>query len=86
MQELTFDLVHIRIREEIERVVHEALAAGRIVHAGRNATRLLRTYPDCGVGLDILMNEIGATAAGAGVPVELSRAEEPIFAKTRAAV
>lgn len=79
MHSLTFDLVQFGIREEIERLVGEAFAEGRIVHAGRNAKRILDAFPNCGLGLDIVMNEIGAAAAGAGVPVELSRAEEPSF-------
>ena len=80
MTKPTFDLVHTRIGDEIERLVKEAFAEGRIVHAGRNAARILQAFPNCGFSIDVLVNEIGATAAGAGVPVELSRAEEPAFA------
>ena len=79
MHNLTFDLVQYSVREEIERLVGKAFAEGRIVHTGRNAKRILDAFPNCGLGLDTVMNEIGATAAGAGVPVEFGRAEEPTF-------
>jgi hypothetical protein len=87
MQNITYQLVQSLVSEEIERLVMEARGEGRILHAGRNASRLLRTYPYCGMTPDVLVNQIGASAAKAGVPVELSRAEElPSFSAPLSAI
>ena len=64
--------------EEIRRIVADAIRQGRIVKTGRHAPELLRAYPNCGLTVDQIVNELGAAAACAGVPVELSR-HEPVF-------
>ena len=68
-------LVQRLLVEEIERVVVEARKDRRIINAGRYAPSLLRVYPNCGMTAGQIINEIGAVAACAGVPVELSRPE-----------
>ena len=66
-------LIHRLLVEEIERIVAEARIDRRVVKAGRHAPDLLRAYAACGLSADQMVNEIGAVAACAGVPVELSR-------------
>jgi len=70
-------LVQRLLIEEIERAVCEARKDRRIIHAGRYAPSLMLTYPNCGMTASEVVNEIGAVAACAGVPVELSRPEVP---------
>ena len=71
-------LVQGLLFEEVERIVADASGDGRIVKAGRHASILLRAYPNCGLSAADVVNEIGAVAACAGVPVELSRPEDSI--------
>ena len=68
-------LIQQLLVEEIRRIVADAIPNSRIVRAGRHAPDLLRAYPNCGLTIDDVVTEIGAAAACAGVPVELSRPE-----------
>ena len=69
-------IVQSLLVEEIRRIVADAITERRIVKTGRHAPDLLRAYPNCGLDSDQVVNEIGAAAACAGVPVELSRPEQ----------
>ena len=68
-------IVQSRVVEEIRHIVANAIRDGRIVKTGRHAPDVLRAYPNCGLTVDEVINEIGAAAACAGVAVEFSRPE-----------
>lgn len=71
-------LVRSLVVEEIRRIVADAITDRRIVKTDRHVSDLLRAYPNCGLTIDEVVTEIGAAAACAGVPVELSR-PEPVY-------
>jgi hypothetical protein len=71
MHKLPEQLVSIIVREEIERIVSEAVRTSSIVRAGEHAYRLARRFPSSGLNDAELVNEIVAAAATAGVAVEI---------------
>ena len=77
MDTANYQLVQGLVSEEIGRIVEEASRERRILKAGPHAFSLQQVYPNCGLSAAELVNEIAASAACAGVPVELSRAEAP---------
>jgi len=66
-------IVKSLLLEEIERIVAEAKQANDPVSAGYHAGHLLRAYPQSGLSLGRIINEITAMAAASKVPVENSR-------------
>jgi hypothetical protein len=72
-------IVKTLLLEEIERIIADARKANDVVRAGYHAGQLLRAYPQAGLTLSRIIDEITAAAAMAKVPVEISPAEELVF-------
>ena len=73
MQNPDHRLVQILVREEIEHIVSRASLGMGFLRAGEHAYRILKQYPNCGMNGKQVVDEIIATAAAAGVAVEMSR-------------
>ena len=67
-------IVQSLVREEIEHIVSRAARGRGFLRAGEHAYRIAKAYPNCGLTGEQVVNEIIATAATAGVAVEMSRA------------
>ena len=61
------------VREEIEHIVSRAARGRGFLRAGEHAYRIAKAYPNCGMTGAEVVNEIIATAASAGVAVEMTR-------------
>ena len=70
-------IVQSLAREEIERVVSRAARGRGFLRAGEQAFRIIKAYPNCGMTGEQVVDEIIATAASAGVAVEMSRVLQP---------
>ncbi|HWT32050.1 MAG TPA: hypothetical protein VN240_13630 [Propylenella sp.] len=68
-------LVRILVKEEIEHIVDRASRGRGFLRAGEHAYRIIKAYPNCGMTGTEVVNEIIATAAAAGVAVEMSRVQ-----------
>ncbi len=64
-------LLHILVREEIERIVDGAARRQGFLRAGEHAYRLSKQFPNSGISASELVNQIVAEAARAGVAVEI---------------
>ena len=60
------------VLRSIQRIVAEAKANGEILRAGSHAARLRDAYPDCGLSVGRIVNEIMIEATRRGVPVEIA--------------
>lgn len=56
----------------IQRIVAEAKANGEMLRAGSHAALLHDAYPDCGLSVGHIVNEIMIEATRRGVPVEIA--------------
>jgi hypothetical protein len=70
-----YRLVQILITEEVERIIEEARAECRILRTGRLAGALARCFPNSGLTLRELVDQIAAAGASAGIPVEFDGSE-----------
>ncbi len=66
-------LVQALVREEIEHIVARASRGTGFMRAGEHAYRIIKAYPNCGMTGEEVVNAIVATAASAGVAVEMAR-------------
>lgn len=60
------------VLRSIQRIVAEAKANGEILRAGSHAALLRDAYPDCGLSVGHIVNEIMIEATRRGVPVEFA--------------
>jgi hypothetical protein len=56
----------------IQRIVAEATNSGEILRAGSHAALLHDSYPNCGLSIGNIVNEIMIEATRRGVPVEIA--------------
>ena len=73
MQHPDHRLVRIHVKEEIERIVQRASRGRGFLRAGEQAYRIMKAYPHCGMTGSEIVNAIIASAAAAGVAVEMNR-------------
>ena len=59
----------------IQRIVAEAKANGEILRAGPHAGQLRDAYPNCGLSIAHIVDEIMIEATRLGVPVEIATPE-----------
>ena len=68
-------LVKILVKEEIEHIVDRASRGRGFLRAGEQAYRIMKAYPNCGMTGTEVVNAIIASAAAAGVAVEMNRVQ-----------
>ncbi len=63
------------VTDEIQRVIAEAVEDCDRVYADHSASRIVQTYPKCGLTADEIAERIIQTAVDAHVTVEMSKSE-----------
>jgi hypothetical protein len=63
------------VTDEIQRVIAEAIEDGDRVYADHSASRIVQTYPKCGLTAGEIAEKIIRAAVDARLTVEMSKSE-----------